>query len=120
LQAHLAVALHGIGRHGDDARRLPDRSALADTPRRLQPIHLGHLYVQSNSAEARMSLTRLAAKSWVCNSPAPVQHVARPLACGHRSPRNFSRAAAPGRWPVKRFQDAPINASQTTRVLLWF
>src|SRR5207247_2354101 len=44
VQAALAVAVHGVRRHGDDGKRFPARVS-ADDPRRLQTVEHRHLDV---------------------------------------------------------------------------
>src|SRR5258708_6667315 len=39
LEAQLAVALHRVGRHRDDARSRRSRPALRDSARRFEPVH---------------------------------------------------------------------------------
>ena len=45
--AHLAVALHRVGRHRDDARALAG-AARADRARGLETVHFGHLHVHQD------------------------------------------------------------------------
>ena len=48
-EAHLAVALHRVGGHRDDARALARRpSARMMLPRRFEAVHLGHLHVHQH------------------------------------------------------------------------
>ena len=60
-QARLAVALHRVGGHRDDARALAVRPSRRDAPRRLEAVHLGHLHVHQHHVVglARDRLDRL-------------------------------------------------------------
>ena len=65
-QAALAVALHGVGRQGDD-RDVPAgrRSRRADGGGRLEAVHLGHLHVHQDQVErlaASRAVERLAGR----------------------------------------------------------
>ena len=51
LQAPVALVAEHAGRHGDDPRPLRT-PALVDPPRRLQPVHLGHLDVHQHHVVA--------------------------------------------------------------------
>ncbi len=50
FEAAFAVSLHRLGRHGDDRQPAP-RIVLANCPRGLEPVHLGHLNVHENQVE---------------------------------------------------------------------
>ena len=75
LQAHLPVALHGVGRHGDDARPLRSAGQRAQMrARRLQPVHLRHLHVHQHHVVG-LALDRLDGFQAVGGDVRPVAHL---------------------------------------------
>ncbi len=48
-ETQLAVALHGVGGHGNDPRSLFGRPVLVDTARGLQAVELGHLHIHQHN-----------------------------------------------------------------------
>ncbi len=47
-QAHLAIALHSVGRHGDHVGLLRFRQFVTDMTRCLEAIHFRHLYIHKH------------------------------------------------------------------------
>src|SRR5215831_19317158 len=52
FEAHLAIALHGVGGHGHDPRPLGERPAFTDPPCCIESIQLGHLHVHEQHVVA--------------------------------------------------------------------
>ncbi len=51
LQTAVAVALHGVGGHGDDGQMLGVRLPPADLGGGFQTVHLGHLDIHQDEIE---------------------------------------------------------------------
>jgi hypothetical protein len=81
-EAVLAVALHGVGGHRDDARALAGRPALHDATRRLEAIHIRHLHVHRHHV-VDLALDRLDRLEAVAGHVGPVAEL---LEQPHREP----------------------------------